>query len=1201
MARIKFKNSKPQDLTLVLCTRDYRKLGQLTGVTDVHYKDSDNSANVLSFTLTKNRLVAINGNTEDDIKLYQKIKQALWEQVEDFKVIWIKETNEYFEIKVSINDGLGTSKSITGTPIPESELSQILITAEINTESDIARDDYEITVFYDEQNQNASLLHRLFQKTTGYTIKYVDDSLKRLQRMFSVSDAYLYDFLVGECSEQFNCLFKFDSSDRSISVYDLYTVCQDCGERGDYLDVCPNCGSKNLKTYGEDTTIYIDKNNLTDNITCEVNTDNVKNCFKLVAGDEYMTATIRSLNPSGSDYIYHIPEYLKKDMSNGLAERLDMYDTLYNSRIDEYTQLAEDVYELIDQITYLESGMMPTIENAEVTASTEAEKLTAMNLSPLGIYPFTTSTSLSTVNSALKNYAKVYVKTGYVKLEVESDATYAYVGIDDEGFEYGTWYGRFKVINYSDKEDIAYSDYITVKVHGNHQEFLEQKVLKQMSQDDENNSVFDVLSIEELEDFKSALTLYGLNRLDSFENAIQSALNVLITEDQASEEADLYDVLYTPYYEKLLACKEEKAVRQSSIDELQAQLDEKEEQRTVIQKELDFESFLGEYYTEFSSYRRECVYSNENYVCTGLSNTEIIAHAKQFIKVAKEELIKSSEQQVTITANLYNLLLIPQFALLVDKFETGNWLRIYVDGILYKLRLLDYEINYEDLKNLNTTFSNARKSNSLRVERNSIIDQVQNISSTYGYVAKQAEKGSVANENIQGWLQNGLNTGLIQITSGVHNEITNDGHGLLCRSYDDILGDFVDKQLKLTHNTIAFTNDNWKSVKTVIGENTYMSYNPTKNRWEQLVGYGLTSQYVMSGVIYGENEIIGGMIRSKNYSDGKTLDKDGNILAKAGSYIDLDTGEFSFGGDSLYYRDDKFVINETVLGQALEVVDIKAENLHIDAGNVEGDFVSKNFIGGQIYSLDYEDNKVNPTTHINLNSGEFSFAKGHLTYSEDDGLVSNQLTINSLFGEDSHIEIKFVMDASGKNYDGFSLKYALEEGVWEQLLGIDLINSRSGQHGISIGNVCGDLNVYGNITPFYDGGGDLEHFDLGSSTNRWNNIYAVTGTIQTSDKNAKKEISTLSDEYEELFMSLSPVSYKFNNGERTHIGFIAQDVELSMKGSNLSNEDFAALCIDNINGENQYGLRYDEFIALNTHMIQKLFKRMNELENKIVQ
>ena len=876
---------------------------------------------------------------------------------------------------MSINDGLKTSKSITGIPIPESELSQILITAEINTESDIARDDYEITVFYDEQNQNASLLHRLFQKITGYTIKYVDDSLKRLQRMFSISDAYLYDFLVGKCSEQFNCVFKFDSSDRSVSVYDLYTVCQDCGERGDYLDVCPNCGSKNLKSYGEDTTIYIDKNNLTDDITCEVNTDNVKNCFKLVAGDEYMTATIRSLNPSGSDYIYHIPEYLKKDMSNGLAERLDVYDTLYNSRIDEYTQLAEDVYELIDQITYLESGMIPTIENAEVTASTEAEKLTAMNLSPLGLYPFTTSTSPDTVNSALKNYAKVYVKTGCVKLEVESDAAYKYIGIDDEGFEYGTWYGRFKVTNYSDEEDIAYSDYITVKVHGNYQEFLEQKVLKQMSQDDEDNSVFDVLSIEELEDFKYALTLYGLNRLKSFENAIQGALSVLMTEDQANEEADLYDVLYTPYYEKLLACKEENAVRQSSIDALQIQLDEKNEQRTVIQKELDFESFLGEYYTEFSSYRRESVYSNENYVCTGLSNAEIIAQAKQFIEVAKDELIKSSEQQVTITANLYNLLLMPQFALLVDKFETGNWLRICVDGVLYRLRLLDYEINYEDLKNLNTTFSNARKSNNLRVERNSMIDQVQNISSTYGYVAKQAEKGSVAQDSIQDWMQNGLNSALIQIKNGDIPTFEFTKQGLLGRVYDDISETYDDEQIIVTNNILGFTDNNWKTVKTALGKHSYSYYDPETNTIKQATGYGLTADFVQAGTSMFSPQIISGDLYSDDYDSVNGI----------GSHIGLkDKGELNLG--------NKFVWN----GTNLNITGI----INATGGNFSGTIYGGTFNGAKIIS----DNE-NTLYKTVINDGTI------YTYGSRDGISYQTGRINSFR----------ITDETFDNYDGLSI------------------------------------------------------------------------------------------------------------------------------------------------------------------------------------
>ena len=977
MARIKFKNQRPKDLTLVLCTRDYRKLGQLTGATNVHYKDCDNSANELSFTLTRNELITINGNTVDDIKLYKKIKQALWEQVEDFKVVWIKETNEYFEIKVSNNDGLINSKSVVGKPIPESELSQILITAEINTESDIARDDYEITVFFDEQNQNASLLHRLFQKAPNYTIKYVDDSLKRLQRMFSFSDSYLYDILVGECSEQFNCVFKFDSSDRSVSVYDLYTVCQDCGERGDYLDVCPKCGSKNLKSYGKDTTIYIDKNNLTDNITCEVNTDNVKNCFKLVAGDEYMTATIRNLNPNGSDYIYHIPEYLKKDMSTGLVERLDMYDSLYNSRINEYTQLTEETYELIDQIIYLESGMMPTIENAEITASTEAEKLTAMNLSPLGLYPFTTSTSISTVNSALKNYAKVYVKTGYVKLEVESDATYEYVGMDENNVEYGTWYGRFKVTNYSDEEDIAYSDYITVKVHGNYQEFVEQKVMKQISQDDEDNSVFDVLAIEELEDFKSALTLYGLNRLDSFENAIQSALDVLISLDQASEEADLYDVLYTPYYEKLLVCKEEKAVRQSSIDELQSQLDEKENSRDVIRKELDFESFLGEYYTEFSSYRRETVYSNDNYISDGLSNSEIIANAKQFIEVAKEELVKSSEQQVTITATLYNFLLIPEFASLVDNFETGNWLRIRVQGILYRLRLLNYEINFDDLKNLNVEFSNVKKSNNLRTERNSIIDQVQSISSTYGYVAKQADKGSVAQDNIQNWIQNGLNSAFIEIYGGYNREFITDGHGILGRAYDDITDTYSDEQIRISNNQLIFTRDGWKSALCALGKHKYTYYDIEKNQFIETNGYGLSADFMTANSTISSPQIIGGDIYSEDYDSVNGI----------GSHIGLNgRGKFNFGNKFIWDGEN----------QNLNITGI----INATGGNFSGTIYGGIFNGAKVITN-------HPDTQYKTEISDGCI----YTYGSKDGISYQTGRINSF---------KMTSDTSD-NYDGLSI------------------------------------------------------------------------------------------------------------------------------------------------------------------------------------
>lgn len=136
---------------------------------------------------------------------------------------------------------------------------------------------------------------------------------------------------------------------------------------------------------------------------------------------------------------------------------------------------------------------------------------------------------------------------------------------------------------------------------------------------------------------------------------------------------------------------------------------------------------------------------------------------------------------------------------------------------------------------------------------------------------------------------------------------------------------------------------------------------------------------------------------------------------------------------------------------------------------------------------------------------------------------------------------------------------------------------------------------------------------LGTGNKRWAQIYSTNGSISTSDRNEKKDITEISDKYVELFKSLKPVQYKFKDGNsnRTHIGFIAQDVEDAMNKTGLSDLDFAGFCKDvktirNSDGEDEvvpneyvYGLRYEEFIALNTKIIQNLLGRIEVLESKI--
>ena len=121
---------------------------------------------------------------------------------------------------------------------------------------------------------------------------------------------------------------------------------------------------------------------------------------------------------------------------------------------------------------------------------------------------------------------------------------------------------------------------------------------------------------------------------------------------------------------------------------------------------------------------------------------------------------------------------------------------------------------------------------------------------------------------------------------------------------------------------------------------------------------------------------------------------------------------------------------------------------------------------------------------------------------------------------------------------------------------------------------------------------------LGSSSSTWYLNGSAIAT--TSDRNKKDFIDTLPDEYNLFFNDLHPVRYKYidGNSNRYHTGFIAQDVEQAILNSGLSTQDFAGLVKDE---DNNYYLRYEEFIALNTWQIQKSKARIAELENTVAE
>lgn len=128
---------------------------------------------------------------------------------------------------------------------------------------------------------------------------------------------------------------------------------------------------------------------------------------------------------------------------------------------------------------------------------------------------------------------------------------------------------------------------------------------------------------------------------------------------------------------------------------------------------------------------------------------------------------------------------------------------------------------------------------------------------------------------------------------------------------------------------------------------------------------------------------------------------------------------------------------------------------------------------------------------------------------------------------------------------------------------------------------------------------------VGTSDNRFNEIFCTNGVINTSDWRLKKDV-TPSILGLDFISALNPVSYRWiqNESSRYHHGLIAQDVKTVMDNQNISTNDFAGFIHSQGtdtegNDYDVMGLRYTEFIAPLIRAVKELKARVIELENRV--
>lgn len=138
-------------------------------------------------------------------------------------------------------------------------------------------------------------------------------------------------------------------------------------------------------------------------------------------------------------------------------------------------------------------------------------------------------------------------------------------------------------------------------------------------------------------------------------------------------------------------------------------------------------------------------------------------------------------------------------------------------------------------------------------------------------------------------------------------------------------------------------------------------------------------------------------------------------------------------------------------------------------------------------------------------------------------------------------------------------------------------------------------------------------FDCGGPALRFRTLYAGTGAINTSDRDAKTEPQPIPDEWLDAWAEVEWVRYKFRDAvaekgdvARWHTGAVAQQVRDAFAAHDIDAEAIGLLCFDEwaanevvgITAGSRWGLRYDECFAIEAAYQRR---RMDRVEARLAE
>ena len=269
------------------------------------------------------------------------IKTPHYDEIEVLKLVEIKYVGWFQITQINkVGDGDNERKEVTALSL-ENELCHILLYSfgemGIKTDEDGGQDMY---CLYNPSDKEHSILHIIMGISPIWTVGHIDEEVATSYHSFTEDSIDAYSFLTGEVSKVYECVFQFDTFDRTISAYKLTNI-------------------------GQNTSIFLSYRNLINEIQVDEDSADIKTIFNVVGGDyNGNPLVIANVNPTGTNDIINVSYYRNNGwFSKALESKYDSYEATLKDRKETYTNELKKLTELIQKRDEI-AERMPSTPNS---------------------------------------------------------------------------------------------------------------------------------------------------------------------------------------------------------------------------------------------------------------------------------------------------------------------------------------------------------------------------------------------------------------------------------------------------------------------------------------------------------------------------------------------------------------------------------------------------------------------------------------------------------------------------------------------------------------------------------------------------------------------------------------------------------------------------------------------------------------------